>query len=73
MRRRGGDGAREVERLLAHQKVPEVGVGVARSGLSVAARARWRRVVAVGGGPVRGSGKGGAGETEGTMGFDSRV
>ena len=53
MRRRGGDGAREVERLLAHQKVPEFGVGVARSGLSAAARARRRRVVAAVGGPVR--------------------
>jgi len=53
MGRRGGDGAREVEWLLAHQKVPEFGVGVARSGLSAAARARRRRVVAVGGGPVR--------------------
>ena len=39
MRRRGGDGAREVERLQAHQKVPEIGVGLARSGLSAAARA----------------------------------
>ena len=66
MRRRGGYGAREVERLLAHQKVPEVGVGVARSGLSAAARARRRLVVAVGGGPVRGSGRGGAEETQGT-------
>ena len=37
MRRRGGDGAREVERLQAHQKVPEIGVGLARSGLSAAA------------------------------------
>ena len=42
MRLRGGYGAREVERLLAHQKVPEVGAGVARSGLSVAGRARRR-------------------------------
>ena len=33
--------------------MPEVGVGVARSGLSAAARARRRRVVAAGGGPVR--------------------
>ena len=51
----GGEsgGAREVEQLMAHQLVPEVGVGVARSGLSAAARARRRRVVAVGGGPVR--------------------
>jgi len=39
MRRRGEDGAREVERLQAHQKVPEIGVGLARSGLSAAARA----------------------------------
>ena len=48
--------------------MPEVGVGVARSGLSAAARARRRRVVAVGGGPVRGSGRGGAEETQGTKG-----
>ena len=34
-----GERAGELERLLAHQKVPEVGVGVARSGLSAAARA----------------------------------
>ena len=39
MRRRGEDGAREVERLQAHQKGPEIGVGLARSGLSAAARA----------------------------------
>jgi len=39
IRRRGGNGAREVERLQAHQKVPEIGVGLARSGLSAAARA----------------------------------
>ena len=48
--------------------MPEVGVGVARSGLSAAARARRRRVMAVGGGPVRGSGRGGAEETQGTNG-----
>ena len=53
VRRRGEDGAREIERLQAHQKVPEIGVGVTRSGLSAAARARRRRVVAVGSGPVR--------------------
>ena len=63
-----GERAGELERLLAHQKVPEVGVGVARSGLSAAARARRRRVMAVGGGPVRGSGRGGAEETQGTKG-----
>ena len=64
-----GERAGELERLLAHQKVPEVGVGVARSGLSAAARARRRRVVAGGGGPVRESGRGGAEETQGTKGF----
>ena len=69
MRLRGGYGAREVERLLAHQKVPEFGVGVARSGLSAAAKARRRRVVAGGGGPVRGSGRCGAEETQGTKGI----
>ena len=69
MRRRGGDGAREVERLQAHQKVPEIAVGLARSGLSAAARARRRRLVAGGGGPVRGSGRGVAEETQGTKGF----
>ena len=63
-----GERAGELERLLAHQKVPEVGVGVARSGLSAAARARRRRVVAGGGGPVRESGRGGAEETQGTKG-----
>ena len=63
-----GERAGELERLLAHQKVPEVGVGVARSGLSAVARARRRRVVAGGGGPVMRSGRGGAEETQGTKG-----
>ena len=39
MRCREEDGAREVGRLQAHQKGPEIGVGLARSGLSAAARA----------------------------------
>ena len=63
-----GERAGELERLLAHQKVPEFGVGVARSGLSAAAKARRRRVVTGGGGPVRGSGRCGAEETQGTKG-----
>ena len=36
-----------------HLWVASTGLGVVQGELSAAARARWRRVVAVGGGPVR--------------------